>query len=77
MRSLPFQPIGNMPKLGRKVIKVFPCFLWPESNYRRYTETDKEENDTESELHIEVGLDTNTQLKVHEKILFEHLRMPC
>lgn len=70
MRPLPFQSIGNMPELRCKVIEVFPCFLWPQSNNRRYAKPDKEEDDTESELHIENDLDT-TQLKAHKKILFE------
>lgn len=66
MRSLPFQPIGNMPKLRCKVVEVFPCFLWPQSNNRRDAKTDKEEDDTESELHVENDLDTNTAESTRE-----------
>jgi hypothetical protein len=68
MRPLAFQPIGNMPKLRCEIVEVFPCLLWPQSNNRRYTETNKEEDDTESELHIENDLVT-MQEKAHENIL--------
>ena len=69
MRSLPLEAIGNMPELRREVVEVFPCFLWPQSNNGRYAEPDKEEDDTESELHIENDYDTNTAESTREDFI--------
>ena len=70
MRPLSLQPIRNMAKSRCEVIKVFSCLLRSQSNYRGQTEAQEEEDDTESELHVEYGFVT-MQLEAQREVFID------
>jgi len=68
MRAASLHPIGDMAKLRCESFNVFPCFVRPQSDDCGHAEADKEEDNTESKLHVENGLVTGA-LAAHKSLI--------